>query len=373
MDKKQNAIVTIGVISFIILFLSLTDVVTEDRVFSETENRVLAVRPKFSKEALLEGDYTVDYEAYVTDQFIGRDKWIAVKTVWDILLQKQTINGVYLGEDDYLIEQHKPEDYPSGLVEKKLTLLEKLVKRWDAKVMLVPTADNILTEKLPDNSPFYNQAEFLAEVKERVGGENYIDVYSALKRHSDKEIYYKTDHHWTSQGAYYGYAEWLKSVGEYPLVRSINRREVVTEEFLGTLHSRINLPMEGEVIEYFYDTEENPVTVKYENGRVRDTFYEEKYLDTKNKYGYFLDDNHAFIEIKTSNQNGKTLFVIKDSYANCTIPLLAQHYEKVYVLDLRYFNGKLFQFMQKYEAESDMDVLLLYNCIHFLEDFNYVG
>jgi len=373
MDKKQNAIVTIGVISFIILFLSLADVVTADRVFSETENRVLTEKPKFSKETLLEGDYTAEYEAYVTDQFIGRDKWIAVKTIWDILLQKQTINGVYLGEDGYLIEQHRPEDYPPELVEKKLTLLDRLVERWDMKVMLVPTADNILTEKLPQNAPYFNQAEFLAQIKERVGVRNYIDVYSALERHAEQNIYYKTDHHWTSQGAFYGYAEWLKSVGQVPAVPNINRREAVSEDFLGTLHSRINLPMEGETIEYFYDTEEWPVTVKYENGRVRDTFYEEKYLDTKNQYGYFLDDNHAFIEISTSNQNGKTLFVIKDSYANCTIPLLTQHYEQVYVLDLRYFNGKLFPFMEKYETESGMDVLLLYNCIHFLEDFNYVG
>lgn len=373
MDRKQNAIVTIGVISFIILFLSLTDVVTPDRVFSETENRVLSEKPKFSKESLQEGNYTAEYENYVTDQFVGRDKWIAVKTMWDILLQKKSINGVYLGADDYLIEQHKPEDYPIELVEEKLTLLEKLVERWDAKVMLVPTADNILTEKLPDNAPYFNQADFLAKVKERVGAEHYIDVYSALERHKDKEIYYKTDHHWTSRGAYYGYAEWLKSVGELPLVSSINRREAVTEDFLGTLHSRINLPMKGEMIEYYYDTLEQPVMVKYDTGKVRDTFYEEKYLDTKNKYGYFLDDNHGFIEINTSNQNGKTLFVIKDSYANCTIPLLAQHYERVYILDLRYFNGRLFPFMEKYGVKGEMNVLLLYNCIHFLDDFKYVG
>lgn len=372
MDKKQNAIVTIAVLSFIILFLSFADVVTADRTFSETENRVLTEKPEFSKEALLEGEYTTEYENYVTDQFIGRDKWIGVKTMWDILLQKQTINGVYLGEDGYLIEQHKPEDYPSELVEKKLALLEKLVECWNAKVMLVPTADNILKDKLPDNAPYFNQAEFLTKVKERVGTEHYIDVYTALERHADKEIYYKTDHHWTSQGAYYGYAEWLKFTNQAPLIQNIDRREAVTEDFLGTLHSRINLPMKGEPIEYFYDTLEWPVTVKYDTGRVSDTFYEEKYLDTKNQYGYFLDDNHGFIEINTSNQNGKSLFVIKDSYANCTIPLLAQHYERVYILDLRYFNGKLFPFMEKYGTESEMDVLLLYNCIHFLDDFNYV-
>lgn len=372
MDKKSNAIVTIGIISFIILFLSVADVATADRVFSESENRVLASKPDFSKETLLEGSYTGEYETYVTDQFIGRDKWIAVKTVWDILLQKRNINGVYLGKDDYLIEQHKPEDYPAELEEKKLTLLKKLVERWDAKVMLVPTADNILTDKLPQPVVYYDQAAFLAQVKDVVGEENYVDVYSALQLHAEEEIYYKTDHHWTSLGAYYGYREWLKTVGQYPMIREAGRREAVTEEFLGTLHSRINLPMQGEQIDYFYDTDKWPVTVTYEDGRVTNTFYEESHLETKNKYGYFLDDNHAFIEIQTSRPNRKTLFVIKDSYANCMIPLLAQHYEKIYVLDLRYFNGKLFPFMEQYGTENGMDVLILYNCIHFLEDFKYL-
>ncbi len=372
MDNKQNAIVTIGVISFVILFLAVADVVTPDRVFSESENRVLASKPEFSEEALLEGDYTTEYETYVTDQFIGRDKWIAVKTMWDILLQKRDINGVYLGEDDYLIEQHKPEDYSPKQEKEKIELLKKLVNRWDVKVMLVPTADNILTEKLPNHATYYDQTKLLAEVKEAVGADNYVDVYNALQLHADEEIYYRTDHHWTSLGAYYGYLEWLNTVEQSPVIREVERRESVTEDFLGTLHSRINLPMQGEEIQYFYDTERWPVTVTYEDGTVTDTFYEKSHLDTKNKYGYFLDDNHAFIEIKTSRPNGKTLFVIKDSFANCTIPLLAQHYEKVYVLDLRYFNGKLFPFMERYEAEGEMDVLLLYNCIHFLENFKYV-
>ena len=64
--------------------------------------------------------------------------------------------------------------------------------------------------------------------------------------------------------------------------------------------------------------------------------------------------------------------MIKDSYANCLIPLLTAHYERIYVMDLRYFNGRLFQFMEKYEPETGMDVLVLYNCIHFLEEFAYL-
>lgn len=372
MNDKKNAIFTIGIIASMILIFTVADFVKKDRLFSETENRILTSRPEFSKEALLDGTYTEDYESYVTDQFVGRDKWIALKTVTDILMQKKEINGIYLGEDGYLIEQHKPVDYTPESEQQKLQLLEKLVNRWNAKVMLVPTADNILTDKMPANAVYYDETRLLADVKELVGEDNYIDVYSELRKHSDEEIYYRTDHHWTGLGAYYGYEAWRKNVKRLPLVRNVEGMETVTEEFLGTLHSRINLPMAGDKIQIFPETVAKPVTVTYDFAKTADSFYEEKYLDTKNKYGYFLDDNHAFVEIQTSGyHNGKTLFVIKDSYANSMIPLLAQHYEKIYVLDLRYFNGRLFSFMEQYVSEKT-DVLVLYNCIHFLEDFKYV-
>lgn len=371
MNDKRNAIVTIGIIAAMILAFTVADFIKEDRKYSESENRVLASKPEFSKEALLAGEYTEKYETYVTDQFVGRDKWIAIKTMADILLQKKDINGVYLCEDDYLMEQHLPEDYTKELEAEKIALLKGLVEQWDAQVMLVPTADNILTDKLPENAPYYDQTSLLADVKEAVGEDHYIDVYSVLQEHAEEEIYYRTDHHWTSLGAFYGYDAWRKQMGKYPLFRDPERRETVTEDFLGTLHSRINLPMEGDEITYFYDTEKRPVTVTYDYTETTYSFYEESYLDTKNQYGFFLDDNHAFVEIETTTTNGKSLFIIKDSYANCMIPMLAQHYEKVYVLDLRYYNGRLDTFMGQYVDEEKTDVLVLYNCIHFLEDFQY--
>ncbi len=372
MSEKRNAIFTIGIIVAILLIFTVADLVEPDRKFSESENRVLASRPEFSTEALFEGNYTEDYETYVTDQFVGRDKWIALKTTVDILLQKKAINGVYLGEDDYLIEQHLPEEYTAEQEEKKLALLKTFVERWNAKVMLVPTADNILKDKLPDYALVYDQVPFLEKVKETVGKENYIDVYAALQEHAQEEIYYRTDHHWTTLGAYYGYEAWRSKVGKIPYIKSTDERVAVAEDFLGTLHSRVNLPMDGEEIEIFAKTASKPWKVTYDLAQTKDSLYEPKHLDTKNKYGYFLDDNHAFVEIHGGNTNGKSLYVIKDSYANCMIPMLAQHYETVYVMDLRYFNSRLFSFMEQYEAKGEMDVLVLYNCIQFLEEFKYV-
>lgn len=372
MNEKKNAVISILFISSVILIFTLADLIQEDRLFSETENKVLASRPRFTWDALFSGKYTEDYEKYLTEQFVGRDKWITVKTCADIALGRQEINGVYLGADDYLIEQHLPEAYSLVQEIKKISLLEKLVQEWNADVMLVPTADNILSDKLPANAPCYDQIGFLERVEQQIGAGHYVDVVTVLRQHSEEELYYRTDHHWTTLGALYGYQAWADaregSEGKYDPADM----ETVTETFLGTLHSKVNLDVRPDSIRYFPETAGRPVTVTYDLKTVRESCYEESYLETKNKYGFFLDDNHGLVEIDTDSHNGKTIFIIKDSYANCFIPLLLPDYEKIYVMDLRYFNGRLFQFMKSCEPEEGMDVLVLYNCIHFLDDFAYL-
>lgn len=413
MNEKRSAIFTIAVLAGILLVFTAADLIHEDRLFSDTENRILASKPKFSVQTMLQGKYMKDYETYVTDQFVSRDKWISVKAYTDMALGRQEINGVYLGKDGYLIEQHLPEDYPAKLEEEKLALLKRLVERWDAQVMLVPTADNILKDKMPAHAPHYDQAALLERAREQVGDQNWVDVFSALQEHAGEEIYYRTDHHWTSLGAYYGYLAWAeaqeaseqgegasgkkgaeggagkpkdqKESGSQTGKNSTGQGEAqeperygaeglatAAEGFLGTLHSKVNVDVRADSIRYFPETLDRPLKVTYDMRKSADSCYEESYLDTKNKYGFFLDDNHALVEIETDYHNGKTLFVIKDSYANCFVPLLIPHYERIYVMDLRYFNGRLFSFMEEREPEAGMDVLVLYNCVHFLEEFKYL-
>ncbi len=371
-DKKRNAWRNVLFFSIILLVFCVADLTREDIFFSESENRILAQKPRFSMESLFSGEYMKDYEEYVNDQFVSRDNWITLKTYTDILLQKKEINGVYLAKDDYLIEQHLPQDYSQEMIDGKLELLEGLVKEYpQTQVMLVPTADNILLEKLPAQAPYFDQKELLEQVEGKVGESQVINVFDALTEHAQEEIYYRTNHHWTTRGAYYAYMEWAQVNNFSPVRYPLDSLQTVTEDFRGTLYSKINLPVEGETIQMFPQTEVLPVKITYDMGVSSESFYEEKYLAGKNKYGYFLDDIHGLVEIETTSPIRKQLFVIKDSYANTMLPLLATHYEKIYVLDLRYFNGKLFDFMQSCDEYGNMDVLVLYNCIHFLEDFEY--
>lgn len=371
MDDRLNALITVIFLGAILLVFTTADFLNGDRLYSENENRVLAQKPDINKESILNGSFMEEYETYVTDQFVSRDVWVMLQTRGDILLQKKDINGVYLGRDGYLLEQHIDREVSRDKVENKVALLKALTDKYDVDVMLVPTADNILTDKLPANADFYDQTGLLDQVREAVGSSHMIDLYGVLKEHVDEEIYYRTDHHWTTLGAYYGYQEWRKHTGMMsPYLYSNGDMVSVTNEFLGTLHSRLNLPMEPESIQYFPQTTRRPVSITYDYQTTTHTLYEEKYLETKNKYGYFLDDNHAIVEIDTDFHNGRTLFVIKDSFANCLIPMLTTHYEKIVVMDLRYYKGPLFNLMDGYD-DGAMDVLVLYDCMHFIEDFQY--
>lgn len=371
MSEKKNALFTIGILAGIILIFTIADLFNKDRVYSDMEMRLLAGKPEFDRENVLFGDFTGEYEDYITDQFPGRDKLVGVKTRADILLGKKEVGGVYIGEDGYLIEQHLPEEYTAELEDEKLVLLEKLVEKWDAEVMLIPTADNIISDKMPAYADFYDEASFLEKVKAYVGEENYIDVYSILKEHSDEDIYYKTDHHWTTLGAYYGYQAWTEGTSSFKFPYDPEKMTTVSDDFQGTLHSRVPVVSTMDEIKILPATTFREVSVTYDLDKTTASLYEDSYLNGKNQYGYFLDDNHAFIKIDTDYHNGRTLFVIKDSYANSFIPLLQPHYETIYVVDLRYYNGLLFKLMDNCEPRGGMDVLVLYNCIQLLEDFKY--
>ncbi len=372
-NEKFHQGLTVALLALLLLALTAADLVKPDRLFSETENRILAQKPESSLENILSGGYEEDYESYATDQFVSRDRWVAMKTRMDILLQKKLIKGVYLGQDGYLIEQHLPGNYDQEKVSKRLDQLLGLTEQYPGTmVMLVPTADNILVDKLPPHAVSFDQRELLARVREKIGEEHVLDLFPILEKHREEQIYYRTDHHWTTLGAYYGYQQWTRAM-DYP-PRNFDPQDLVTvsDSFLGTLHSQLNLPMEADEIQIFPRTVSSRVRVVYDFSREAVGYYEPSYLETKNQYGYFLDDNHGFVEIDTAYvAQDRELFLIKDSYANSLIPILAPHYEKIYVLDLRYYNGSLFSLMEQYVTGEKVDVLVVYNCIHFLEDFSY--
>lgn len=359
----------------VLCFITIIDFVKKDKFFSEAENRILAQKPSFQLKEFMKGDYGKEYEEYISDQFLFRENWILLKTYADISLRKKEINGVFYTSENILFEKHDKKELEEP-AEEKLTKLKEFSERCKGKyrlsVMLVPTADAVYKEKLPKYVDIFNQKKFLERVKTAVGDESYIDAGKLLQEHKEEYIYYRTDHHWTTLGAFYGYQAWAeKAAGVTATEISIENyeRKTVTENFLGSLQRKINIPIKADSMEIFLPKEKQQTIIyhDFDEESVFD-FYEEKYLEKKDKYSLFFGGNHGFTEIRTGIKNGKNLLVIKDSYANCFIPFLAKHYENIYVADFRYFRGNTEDILEKYDVE---DILVLYNVVQFAQEFRY--
>ncbi len=355
MDKFKK----ISVILFACLLLGLTvvDIVTPDRFLSETENKKLQQKPEINIENIFSGKFEKEYETYVSDQFLGRDSWVSQKTFFDKnLFFKKEINGIYFGKDNYLFEKHKDVKDKKKKLKKLQSFLEQHQNQ--VSVMIIPTSDNILSDKIP-YMPILDEKELLEEIHS-ISGNSYIDMYSVMMSHKDEDIYYKTDHHWTTEGAYLGYLAFCEKMNLEPVPLKL---ETISADFLGTLHSRVNIPVKSDIIKKM-EPEITLEKVVFDKNNKKDALFFPEHLETKNKYGYFLDNNHGLIEITTSNKNGKTLTILKDSYANCMVPMLVNHYENINIIDKRYFSNGF----EKYIGEND-DILILYNVISFFDNF----
>jgi len=363
------------IILFLLLVFGFTAVtfVWPDRTFSENENRVLASAPEFSWEKLFEGKFMSDYETYITDQFFLRDEWIKIKTRTEMLLNKQDINGVYMGKDGYLIERHEDSEIDEEMLDKSKeylkTFVEKFTKRFGAehvKVMLVPTASEVLLDKLPPFAQGFDQNGLIDEVYGMLPEGTTIDIREPLKQHADEYIYYKTDHHWTSLGAFYAYQAYCEAKGfEVPALEDATFTEV-SDDFLGTVYSKLNLDISKDSM--------HTVTLPNTPSKIQMTvdmtekfngLYNDEFLGQKDKYSYYLDGNHALTEIASNSEGEGTLLIIKDSYSHCFAPMTLGNYEKVYLVDFRYFNMPVSQFIMQYRVT---DILVLYNAVTFATD-----
>lgn len=369
--KKKIRNISISCVFLIIVFgLTVASVAKKDSSFSENENRVLQQRPEFSSKRLFDGTFTKEYETYITDQFVMRNQWIAMKVYAEKALQKKDINGVYFGKDDYLIQQHTKEEVNESLVSKNLDRIQAFVDLYgntaNINVMIVPTSSYTLKDKVPAYANEYDQKALMQQIKTRVGEKHYINVEDTLNNHKDEYIYYRTDHHWTSLGAFYAYEEAGGQMGFTPYKKEDFTIEKATDEFLGTTYSKVNIKSKADSIDLYSLKQNSDYHVDINNGeRMLDGVFDLEKLKEKDKYPVFLGGNNSVVEITGGEQNGKTLLVIKDSFAHTFVPFLAPHYEKIIMIDYRYYNMSTKKLI---EENKVTDILFLYNTMNFVED-----
>lgn len=347
-----------------VLILSLASLLAPAKTYSENENRMLAQFPALSGESILSGEFTDGVEEYLSDQFVLRDMWISLKTGLEIGTLHKEIDGVYLAKDGYYIEHHEDSALFGEQAAKNIDYIAEFVSSSDAagvpvKVLLAPTAEHILDKKLPAFAPVPDYDAFITDARSLLG-DSLLDTVSAFEDAEDEYIYYKTDHHWTTLGAYYAYEDYIRSLDRQPVSVEEFEIETASTEFLGTIHSKIGVSSSYDTIELWHRAgkREQEVTLHGESEIVMPTLYDREKLAVKDKYAVFLHGNVPVASIDTDAESGRRLLVIKDSYANCFVPFLTAHFSHIDVIDLRYYSLSISEFIATQEIT---DVLVLYS------------
>lgn len=371
--KVQEKLV--GIIFILTLFLFLIiNVIVPDREKSVQENRMLATKPKFRLSSLISGDYDEKFEAYMDDQFVGRDMWRKLKVTVDRIGGSRLENGVYIGTNGQLLEQIEVAD------ENHLAANIKAIKSFSesqskipVRMMLVPDAANVLNHSLPSLAKPEDQTQMFSMVRKDLGDSvEWVDVSTELNKHKTEKIYYKTDHHWTTLGAFYAFQAAAPSLGIEGDLSGKYVSYAVSDSFNGMLASKSGVNLgEKEQIDIYVPTEEDTdLIVDYvDEGKRSTSLYDSSKLKEKDQYTVFLGGNSSLLDIRTVSTSTKRLLLVKDSFANSFIPFLTPYYREIVVVDPRYYSGTINDLMDSYRISE----VLFYTAEILFKDNNISG
>lgn len=331
-----------------------------------------AAKPKMTAEALLDGSYMEEYGDYFTKRFLGRDVFRGIDFSMRSMFGKRESEGIYKGNGKYLLEEiAAPDEKALDENTSKIRELAETYYNIPVHIMLVPNAAHIQSKKLPAYAVGRDQKKQFDDIKEKLGpGINWVEVSKALGKHSDEELYYRTDNNWTSLGAFYGY-EALAAAMELDTSKEPELAPyVVNNDFIGSLARRSGYGKGYEDSITVYapkNTKESVKTlmVNVDTNKKSATLYDSTKLEKEDKYSLFLGGDAGMIDIKTTADTTDRLLIFKDSYANCLIPFLAPYYREIVAVDASLYEGNIQEIMQKAKFTS---VLFLYNGNSFVTD-----
>lgn len=359
---------------FVLLLVgfSVLNVFWPKRDMSDLENRKLAQMPSFSVESLLNGNWFKGFATYMQDQVAFRDGWIDLESAFNnLVFGKVEESDILLGKDGWMFTKlfDVSADTQKQL-NKNLEAVSNFASRHPGKVtfLLAPSASVIYPEMLPAGAPMVDENAMLDDIFAQVSETaDVIDMRDIFTQQKDQYLYYKTDHHWTTNGAYLAYEQFCQLKGLTPFDTAAHEA-VDVPDFYGTHYSATRRwNVQPDTITYY--PLDNPMTIYDING---ETQYSERTTEnmintdkfaTRDKYAAFLDGNNGYSVIKGNGEG--SILVVKDSYANCFVPFLTENYAKIGVVDLRNFSYGLDSTI---ESEGYDQVLILYNFQTFIAD-----
>ncbi|MCI8410042.1 MAG: hypothetical protein HFJ09_12355 [Lachnospiraceae bacterium] len=370
---QKQKIVTIFFSIGIMGLLSITGLVTffgPQKTFSENENRYLSKVSDINWRDLQSGKAQSTLTQIADDQFPYHDFWMQTSTEIRKIMGKQDIGGVYLGKDHYYFEKILDSDFDKNRYYNNLRLVAAMQEKLGEPIitMLVPSPATIYKDKLPKYAIEYDSSQKYKQGKEIVGKENWLDIRTLLEREAkQQQVYFRTDHHWTMSGAFAAYKAFMEQVKESSKPLDYFDLQEKSNTFFGTLYSKA---LDKDAIpDTLFIPENIPSDLQITcDEEKHESIYDMEKLNTKDKYAVFFGGNHGITQIINPNGNqDKTLVIIKDSFANCFTPMLIEHYQKIIMLDLRYYNDSVSNLLS---TEKNKTILVLFEISNFAKETN---
>ena len=349
--------------------MALLSLLLPKKSFSELENRYLQKAPTLSfSSVVVSGKFMEEAEDYVSDHIAGRDFWVALKAWSERLSGKRENEGVYFGKDDTLLNQVSDPDETQ--LSQAMDFLNLLAEQSPVPTYfgVIPTSAAIWQDRLPEGAPTADEESVIRELAGESRAQT-VDIYGALAVHAEEDIYYRTDHHWTSLGAFYGANAILSAMGREPLDLTDYTPVTVSDSFYGTIFSTSGVRWVPPDSIEAYVTEDGVSVTSYPKGEPEPgKLYDASYLTKKNQYAYFLGGNQPLCVVRSgkSGAEGK-LLLVRDSYADSLTPFLTERFREIHLIDLRYYRASL----QDYIRENGIDeIMVLYGYSNFTTDRN---
>lgn len=379
MSKKYSIFITVLFCVFIFGF-GIAQFILPDKEFSEQENRYLAQMPELDFGELntlgksgnfFTGEFMEDFEDYIVDQFPLRDWWINLKARSEKLLGKQENNKVYFGTDGQTLFAQYTRPTLEEL-EKRVGYVNKLADNLSALNVpvyfsLIPDKSFVWADRLPANAPHVDDGSVLTDAEALCGDNvNWIDLSGAL---SGDDAFYRTDHHWSTMGAYQGYLALITAMNG-SVTPLDYEPTLVSDSFYGTTWSSSGASWIEPDEMYTWVSEGTAAVTRYPEGKpVPGSLYDLSKLELKDKYSMFLGGNQPLCVLENPDAQNGRLLVVRDSYSDSLAPFLALDYQEVHLYDLRYNRVPITQYVQ----ENGIDqVLVLYSNANFATDGNLI-
>lgn len=304
---------------------------------SEEENRKLASFPRLTARSLTSGEYFKGISAFVNDNFPLRTRLIEANALMKLAVGQRESNGVFVTKDNGLIA--KGEYDSLDIAKKNIEAINEFCDiTKNENVAIIPRACDLLSDSLPQGYDVSRSQEINRLIADEIPDALKLkkSTFEALSKVD--QPFYRTDHHWTTEGAFSAYKEITSALGHIPHEKEYFTVHTASTDFSGTLASKSSIRfLSTDSVElYRYEGDEDYIIYNSDTDRSTSSFYELSALEEKDKYKVFLGGNFSLLTVRDSNSAEKPrLLLIKDSFANSLVPFLALHFD-IDIVDPRY-------------------------------------